>query len=51
MRVDRKRLEQTIEELGRVGSTPRGGLTRLALTPYHGANTLLGAAMELAGRA
>ena len=32
MKVDRKRLEQTIEELGRVGSTPRGGLTRLALT-------------------
>jgi beta-ureidopropionase / N-carbamoyl-L-amino-acid hydrolase len=32
MRVDRKRLEQTIEELGRVGATPRGGLTRLALS-------------------
>ena len=32
MRVDRKRLEQTIEELGRVGATERGGLTRLALT-------------------
>jgi N-carbamoyl-L-amino-acid hydrolase len=30
--IDRKRLEQSIEELGRVGETPRGGLTRLALT-------------------
>jgi N-carbamoyl-L-amino-acid hydrolase len=32
MRIDRKRLEQAIEELGRIGETPRGGLTRLALT-------------------
>src|SRR5262245_7121384 len=32
MNVDRKRLEQSIEELGRIGQTPRGGLTRLALT-------------------
>ena len=32
MRIDRKRLEQTIEELGRVGATERGGLTRLALS-------------------
>ncbi|MBI4269235.1 MAG: Zn-dependent hydrolase [Candidatus Rokubacteria bacterium] len=32
MRIDRRRLEQTIEELGRIGETPRGGLTRLALT-------------------
>ncbi|MGH7276656.1 MAG: Zn-dependent hydrolase [Candidatus Rokuibacteriota bacterium] len=32
MRIDRKRLEQSIEELGRIGETPRGGLTRLALT-------------------
>ncbi len=32
MRIDRKRLERTIEELGRVGETPRGGLTRVALT-------------------
>jgi beta-ureidopropionase / N-carbamoyl-L-amino-acid hydrolase len=32
MRIDRKRLEQTIEELGRVGATERGGLTRVALT-------------------
>ena len=32
MKVDRKRLEQTIDELGRVGATERGGLTRLALT-------------------
>jgi N-carbamoyl-L-amino-acid hydrolase len=32
MRIDRKRLEQTIEDLGRIGETPRGGLTRLALS-------------------
>jgi len=32
MRIDRKRLESTIEELGRIGATERGGLTRLALT-------------------
>ncbi len=32
MRIDRKRLEASIEELGRVGATERGGLTRLALT-------------------
>jgi N-carbamoyl-L-amino-acid hydrolase len=32
MKVDRARLEQTIEELGRVGATERGGLTRLALS-------------------
>ena len=32
MRIDRKRLEQSIEGLGRIGETPRGGLTRLALT-------------------
>jgi N-carbamoyl-L-amino-acid hydrolase len=32
MRIDRRRLEQSIEELGRIGETPRGGLTRLALT-------------------
>ncbi|MBI4636009.1 MAG: M20/M25/M40 family metallo-hydrolase, partial [Candidatus Rokubacteria bacterium] len=32
MRIDRERLEQSIEELGRIGETPRGGLTRLALT-------------------
>ena len=32
MRIDRKRLEQSIEALGRIGETPRGGLTRLALT-------------------
>ncbi len=30
--IDRKRLEQSIDELGRIGATPRGGLTRLALT-------------------
>jgi N-carbamoyl-L-amino-acid hydrolase len=32
MRIDRTRLEQAIEELGRVGATERGGLTRLALS-------------------
>jgi N-carbamoyl-L-amino-acid hydrolase len=32
MRIDRTRLEQTIEELGGVGATARGGLTRLALS-------------------
>jgi beta-ureidopropionase / N-carbamoyl-L-amino-acid hydrolase len=32
MNVDSKRLEQSIQELGRIGQTPRGGLTRLALT-------------------
>jgi len=32
MKIDRKRLEQSIEELGGIGQTPRGGLTRLALT-------------------
>src|SRR3989449_10801578 len=32
MRIDKKRLELAIEELGRIGQTPRGGLTRLALT-------------------
>jgi len=30
--IDRKRLEQSIDELGRIGATPRGGLTRVALT-------------------
>jgi N-carbamoyl-L-amino-acid hydrolase len=32
MRIDRRRLEQSIEELGRIGATPHGGLTRLALS-------------------
>src|SRR5437870_6378321 len=32
MRIDRKRLEKSIEELGGIGATPRGGLTRLALS-------------------
>ncbi len=32
MRIDCARLEQTIEDLGRIGETPRGGLSRLALT-------------------
>ena len=32
MKVDRKRLEASMHELGKIGETPRGGLTRLALT-------------------
>jgi N-carbamoyl-L-amino-acid hydrolase len=32
MRIDRQRLEGTVEELGRIGATERGGLTRLALS-------------------
>jgi N-carbamoyl-L-amino-acid hydrolase len=32
MRIDRARLERSITELGKIGETPRGGLTRLALT-------------------
>jgi N-carbamoyl-L-amino-acid hydrolase len=32
MTIDRRRLEQSIEELGKIGATPRGGLTRLALS-------------------
>src|SRR3989454_10707286 len=32
MKIDTRRLEESIEELGRIGETPRGGLTRLALT-------------------
>ncbi|MGH7323135.1 MAG: Zn-dependent hydrolase [Candidatus Rokuibacteriota bacterium] len=32
MKINRQRLERTMNELGRIGETPRGGLTRLALT-------------------
>ncbi|HXH81450.1 MAG TPA: Zn-dependent hydrolase [Candidatus Tectomicrobia bacterium] len=32
MKIDRGRLERSIHELGRIGETPGGGLTRLALT-------------------
>src|SRR5262245_1588897 len=32
MRIDRKRLEASMEALGRVGGTPKGGLNRVALT-------------------
>src|SRR5919109_5601701 len=32
MKIDRKRLQETVEELGRIGATERGGLTRLALS-------------------
>jgi beta-ureidopropionase / N-carbamoyl-L-amino-acid hydrolase len=32
MKIDRARLQSTIEELGRIGATERGGLTRLALS-------------------
>jgi len=32
MRIDRNRLEAAFNELGKIGETPNGGLTRLALT-------------------
>src|SRR3990172_4733581 len=32
MRINRKRLEESMEALGRIGETARGGLTRLALS-------------------
>lgn len=32
MKIDAKRLESTIQELGAIGATPRGGLTRVTLT-------------------
>jgi beta-ureidopropionase / N-carbamoyl-L-amino-acid hydrolase len=32
MRIDRTRLQHSMEELGRIGATERGGLTRVALT-------------------
>ncbi|HEV8457549.1 MAG TPA: Zn-dependent hydrolase [Methylomirabilota bacterium] len=32
MRINRKRLEESMAALGRVGETPKGGLNRLALT-------------------
>jgi len=32
MRIDRKRLEESMEALGRIGATARGGLNRVALT-------------------
>jgi N-carbamoyl-L-amino-acid hydrolase len=32
MKIDRARLEATMTEMGRIGETPRGGLTRVALT-------------------
>jgi N-carbamoyl-L-amino-acid hydrolase len=32
MRIDAQRLEQSIQDLGRIGETARGGLTRLALS-------------------
>ena len=32
MRVNRARLERSMQDLGRIGVTERGGLTRLALT-------------------
>jgi N-carbamoyl-L-amino-acid hydrolase len=32
MRINRKRLERAFEALGKIGETPNGGLTRLALT-------------------
>ncbi|HET8576355.1 MAG TPA: Zn-dependent hydrolase, partial [Methylomirabilota bacterium] len=32
MRINRKRLEASMEALGRIGETPNGGLNRQALT-------------------
>jgi beta-ureidopropionase / N-carbamoyl-L-amino-acid hydrolase len=32
MRINRKRLEESMEALGRVGATPKGGLNRVALS-------------------
>ena len=32
MRINRKRLEESMEALGRIGETARGGLPRLALS-------------------
>ena len=32
MRINRKRLEESFAQLGSIGETPRGGLTRLALS-------------------
>jgi len=32
MRIDRQRLEEAFEALGKIGETPKSGLTRLALT-------------------
>jgi N-carbamoyl-L-amino-acid hydrolase len=32
MRINRKRLEEAFEALGKIGETPKGGLTRLALS-------------------
>ena len=44
MRINRKRLEESMEALGRIGETPRGGLTRLALSDEdrHGRDLLVG---------
>jgi len=36
MRINRQRLEQSMERLGRIGETPKGGLTRLALSDARG---------------
>ena len=32
MKIDRQRLERSIADLGRIGETKNGGLTRLALS-------------------
>jgi N-carbamoyl-L-amino-acid hydrolase len=32
MKIDRRRLDRTMTEMGKIGETPRGGLTRVALT-------------------
>ena len=48
MRIDRTRLAASMEALGRIGETPRGGLTRLALTDEdrHGRDLLVGWMLE-----
>ncbi|MBI2199383.1 MAG: Zn-dependent hydrolase [Candidatus Rokubacteria bacterium] len=44
MQINRKRLEESMEALGRIGETARGGLTRLALSDEdrHGRDLLVG---------
>ena len=50
MRIDRTRLEQSIEELGRIGATERGGLTRVALTDEDKRGRDLLVALDARGR-
>ena len=51
MKIDRTRLEQSIEELGRIGATERGGLTRLALSDEDKRGRDLLVALDARGRA